>query len=578
VEAIFAMQTYSPTNLFMVGVLDLSAAYDSVSMEWPMFGHDPRRTGRYFRGTIYVDDDNTAGPWHGTEEFPHKYIQDGIDDANPLDMIRVSNGTYYENVIADKSVRLIGDDRDSTIIDAGGIGPAITSTAGLVTIRGFTIQNSDGNGICVSSDCNVILRNNIRDNLCGIHIASFEGNRIYHNNFMGNTHNAHDEGYNIWDNGYPSGGNYWDDHSGGDIYCGPGQDVLGSDGIGDAPYIISGGNNQDRYPLMSPWTGSLPIPPRDTVYVDDDFDESTPGWGWIRFDKIQDALDTVVSEGVVYVANGIYYENVRMDKTMDLIGENRDSTIIDGGGSGDVVVFNRIQGTNLTGLTIRNGVYGVHLGYDTFDNAVFDNIVTDNQEVGIFLDFSTSTTVSGNVVTNTDYYGIHLQAAQSNVMSGNTLGANQIGIYSYASSNDNQVYHNDFIDNDQNACDHGDNIWDNGYPSGGNYWSDFDEPSEGAYDENGDGIVDSPYSIPGGSSQDRYPLMHPHNYVMHGDANRDGRISISDVVFLISYLFRDGPAPNPLEAGDANCDEMVNGEDVLHLINYLFKEGQLPGC
>ena len=63
-----------------------------------------------------------------------------------------------------------------------------------------------------------------------------------------------------------------------------------------------------------------------------------------------------------------------------------------------------------------------------------------------------------------------------------------------------------------------------------------------------------------------------------GDVNGDGVINSADVVYLINYLFKDGPAPDPLEAGDVNCDGMVNSADVVHLINYLFKGGPPPGC
>jgi len=58
---------------------------------------------------------------------------------------------------------------------------------------------------------------------------------------------------NIWDEGYPSGGNYWDDYDGVDNFNGPGQNMSGSDGIGDTLYFIDW-NNQDNYPLMNPWT------------------------------------------------------------------------------------------------------------------------------------------------------------------------------------------------------------------------------------------------------------------------------------------------------------------------------------
>jgi hypothetical protein len=58
---------------------------------------------------------------------------------------------------------------------------------------------------------------------------------------------------NVWDDGFPSGGNYWSDYAGIDLYSGPYQNETGSDGIGDTPYVIDE-NNIDHYPLMNPWT------------------------------------------------------------------------------------------------------------------------------------------------------------------------------------------------------------------------------------------------------------------------------------------------------------------------------------
>jgi hypothetical protein len=63
-----------------------------------------------------------------------------------------------------------------------------------------------------------------------------------------------------------------------------------------------------------------------------------------------------------------------------------------------------------------------------------------------------------------------------------------------------------------------------------------------------------------------------------GDANGDGVINSADVVYLINYLFRSGPAPDPLEAGDANCDGVVDPADVVYLLNYLFRDGPAPSC
>ena len=66
---------------------------------------------------------------------------------------------------------------------------------------------------------------------------------------------------------------------------------------------------------------------------------------------------------------------------------------------------------------------------------------------------------------------------------------------------------------------------------------------------------------------------------LSGDVNKDGLVDVGDVVYLINYLFKNGPSPIPiLHAGDANCDEIVDVGDVIYLINFLFKDGTAPSC
>jgi hypothetical protein len=67
------------------------------------------------------------------------------------------------------------------------------------------------------------------------------------------------------------------------------------------------------------------------------------------------------------------------------------------------------------------------------------------------------------------------------------------------------------------------------------------------------------------------------NYVV-GDVNVDGVLDLGDVVFLINYLFKGGPAPDPTAAGDCTCDLTVDVGDVVYLLNYLFKNGPPPDC
>ncbi|MFH1335586.1 MAG: dockerin type I domain-containing protein [Candidatus Zixiibacteriota bacterium] len=61
-----------------------------------------------------------------------------------------------------------------------------------------------------------------------------------------------------------------------------------------------------------------------------------------------------------------------------------------------------------------------------------------------------------------------------------------------------------------------------------------------------------------------------------GDVNADGVKNVGDIVYLINYLFKDGPSPNPLGIGDVNLDGVVNVGDVVYLVNYLFKNGPPP--
>lgn len=104
-----------------------------------------------------------------------------------------------------------------------------------------------------SSSNNSIFGNTLINNHDGISLVSSLNNYIYHNNFVNNTNQfVVKESSNFWDDGYPSGGNYWSDYTGVDLYSGPYQNITGSDGIGDTPYIIDA-NNRDLYPLMKPY-------------------------------------------------------------------------------------------------------------------------------------------------------------------------------------------------------------------------------------------------------------------------------------------------------------------------------------
>jgi len=145
----------------------------------------------------------------------------------------------------------------------------ITGTEGYVDIslRSSSYNEIDGNklaanGIWLSwnSSNNLIIQNNLTAIRPSYRIGFYNSsnNDIYHNNFITNRDQIDiTDSVNDWDNGYPSGGNYWSNYTGVDLKSGPNQDQPGSDGVGDTQYIIDA-DNRDRYPLMNPWTLSRP--------------------------------------------------------------------------------------------------------------------------------------------------------------------------------------------------------------------------------------------------------------------------------------------------------------------------------
>jgi len=252
---------------------------------------------------------------------PNNYtkIQDAVDNASYDDTIFVYQGTYYEHVILNKQVTLLGELRDQTIIDGSQTGNVIKITADGVTVQHFTLQNAGIGVYIVHSSNQIIIQNNITNNWEGIGLLdsahnTISGNIITYNGFEGinpvqttftviqdNTIIDHLQGIslsestantivgnNFYSNlrgieiqqssnnnkifhnnffsseqnhGYDACSNTWDDGypSGGNYWDDYNGGDENHDGIGDAPYSIpGGGSNKDRYPLMAAWVPNQP--------------------------------------------------------------------------------------------------------------------------------------------------------------------------------------------------------------------------------------------------------------------------------------------------------------------------------
>jgi len=154
---------------------------------------------------------------------------------------------------------------------------------------------------------------------------------------------------------------------------------------------------------------------------------------------------------------------------------------------------------NISGNIANYNEQGIHIEVNYNNNNIIGNIVNHNYYDGMSIK-SEYNTILNNTVYNNGRFGIDLYLGKNNIITNNTVKDNALGIRMYKSDN-NLIYNNFFIGNNINGKDDGtNNQWDNG--TIGNYWDDYE-----GFDNNGDGIGDTQYSIDGtAGAVDNYPI------------------------------------------------------------------------
>ncbi|MBN1281143.1 MAG: right-handed parallel beta-helix repeat-containing protein [Candidatus Thermoplasmatota archaeon] len=268
---------------------------------------------------------------------------------------------------------------------------------------------------------------------------------------------------------------------------------------------------------------------------------------------IQDLIDAASWGDTITIPTGMYYGPIVIDKRLTLLGEDRETTIIDGQGEDIVIrITDAAWKVTLQGFTITNSSNSEGVGIlveASYDITIIGNIITGHNGSAIkFNSHIQYHVISDNIITNNGYgilfdinYYISEITIENNIISHNVDGIHFFILDCYLvfvrnntiAYNTNYgvsfhypccvahllIYHNNFIENEQHTYsataqwyqEYGTPF--NPLTDGGNYWSDYtgvDEFSGPNQDIPGsDGIGDTPYAIPGGDRIDKYPFIEP---------------------------------------------------------------------
>ncbi len=435
-------------------------------------------------------------------------IQEAINNAHNGDTIFVRSGTYYENVVVNRTVSIVGEDESSTVIDGKGMGTTVQVTASNVTVSGFTIQGSSAgytlsgllSGIQVyQSSGNNISHNVIRDNYVGISLRQSSENTLTANI-------AYYNGYNF------------------------AVDVSGDSSSQFDNYVDT----------------SNTVDGKSIYYLKDESNlvlgaQSNAGTIYLINCKNITVQDLTLTRNYC----GIFLWNTTCSYITNVTAmDNWNSGIRLEQSNNNTIIHNRLSAQEWHGIALigsesnlimsndasynwNDGIYSLDSSHNQIVSNVLSHTFRGLYLMGLFLiNYSDDNYVADNLFSNDFEAGAIVYASGCTLLE-NVFKENAVGID--LAGDKNVIYHNNFIQNGIQVLpvNQYKNAWDNGYPSGGNYWSDYNgtDLQSGPYqNETGsDGIGDTPYVI-GKNNQDRYPQMKINPIIINASTSMEPAI------------------------------------------------------
>ncbi len=402
-----------------------------------------------------------------TTEY-YSTIQEAIDAPETLDghEISVASGTYYEHITVNKSVSIIGEDRNTTIIDGEGRGKLVFVTASDVEVGNFTLRNGT----------------------YGLWLDNSQNSRIHDNTLQ-------------------------DGSSGIRLYYSRNSEVVGNNVTGFT-----------RFGIEIKWSENCTL--RDNNMVGNSYNFGVDGSSLAHFIHDIDASNTVNSMPVHYLVDkhSITIDRFSFQEVgyLGLVNSTNikvENLTVQNNKQGILYAFT--ENSTISNVEAKNNWNGIHVTHSS-DVLVSGNSANNNFDYAIALRSSANCTVAGNNVNNNSWGGISLGASRNCTVVGNDVHNNYYGIHLVESrdtlvsrnsvyprnggysivlyrSNNNSIYHNNFVNSYLDTAVESRNLLDNG--SEGNYWSDYE-----GIDGDHDGIGDTSYEV-GENHVDDHPLM-----------------------------------------------------------------------